>query len=244
MGVVRTQGIVCTVRGHGEHGGIVRIFTPEHGLMAGYVRGAKSRTKRPILMPANIVAAEFRSRTAEQLASVECELCESRAPLYAEPLTAAAFQWATLLTAWVLPEEQAYPKLYDAFSALLDAVASAPSARGWTAALISYELLLLSQMGFGLDLQRCAVTGSTRDLSYVSPKSARAVSSAAALGREALLLPLPPFLVQSHAPDWPDLFDGLRLTGHFIARQFFPDRRGDALAARHLLVDRMKRTVA
>lgn len=244
MGVVRTTGIVCTVKGHGEHGGIVRIFTPEHGLMAGYVRGAKSRTKRPILMPANIVSAEFRSRTSEQLASVECELCESRAPLYAEPLTAAAFQWITLLTARVLPEEQAYPRLYGAFAALLDAIASAPSARGWTKGLVRYELLLLAEMGFGLDLQTCVVTGSTDDLRYVSPKSGRAVSVAAAQGREPVLLPLPPFLRRKEVPDWPDLFDGLRLTGHFLEQHFFDHYRKDALVARHMLIDRMERTVA
>ena len=220
MGIIRTDGIICTVRSHGEHGGIVRIFTPDHGLMAGYVRGAKSRAKRPILMPANIVSAVFRSRTAEQLAGVECELRESRAPLYDEPLAAAAFQWGTLLTASVLPEEQAYPQIYSAFSALLDAVAAAPSARGWAAGLVRYELLLLSHMGFGLDLRTCVVTETAGDLRYVSPKSGRAVSGAGAQGRETLLFPLPSFLIAPDTPDWPDLFDGLRLTGHFYRAAF------------------------
>jgi len=90
MTVIRTDGIICTKRDHGEHGCVVRLFTPDNGLMVGYVQGAKSGNKRPVLMPANMVSAEFRSRTAEQLASVKLEMTESRAPYYGEPLSAAA----------------------------------------------------------------------------------------------------------------------------------------------------------
>ncbi len=235
---------MCTTRDHGEHGCVVRLFTPSNGLIAGYVQGAKSRTRRPILMPANIVAAEFRRRNDDQLASLSLELVESRAPYYDQPLSAAAYQWMTLLTARVLPEEQAYPSLYSAFSAVLDAVAGAPSARGWAAALVRYELLLLAQMGFGLDLQHCVVTGRAEDLAYVSPKSGGAVSIYAAQGREHLLLLLPAFLKGGAAPDWEQIFDALKLTGHFIERHFFDGLRADAYLSRHMLVDRMKRTVA
>ncbi len=244
VSVIRTEGIVCTTRDHGEHGCVVRVFTPENGLMTGYVRGAKSRTKRPILMPANIVSAEFRRRNEEQLASLEMELIESRAPYYNEPLSASAYQWMTLLTSWALPEEQAYPALYTAFSAVLDAIAGAPSARGWAVALVKYELLLLGEMGFGLDLQKCVATGVLDDLRYVSPKSGGAVSIHAAQGREHLLLALPDFLKGGNAPDWERIFEGLNLTGHFIERQFFDGRRSDAYIARQMLVDRMKRAVA
>lgn len=244
MPLLRTEGIVCTARDHAEHGSVVRIFTPDHGLVTGYVRGAKSRTKRPILMPANIVSAELRRRNQEQLASLELELVESRAPYYNEPLSAASYQWITLLTSWALPEEQPYPRLYNAFSAVLDAIAGAPSARGWAVALVRYELLLLSEMGFGLDLQKCVATGALDDLDYVSPKSGGAVSRYAAQGREHLLLKLPDFLKGSTSPEWEQIFDGLALTGHFIEHQFFDGRRADAYVSRQMLVDRMKRAVA
>ncbi|WP_164114443.1 DNA repair protein RecO [Sphingorhabdus sp. Alg239-R122] len=244
MTVIRTDGIICTTRDHGEHGCVVRLFTPDNGLMAGYARGAKSRTKRPVLMPANLVSAEFRSRTADQLASVEMELRESRAPYYEEPLAAAAFGWATLLTATVLPEEQAYARLYSAFSALLDAIASAPSARGWSAALVRYELLLLAEMGFGLDLHQCVASGAEEELIYVSPKSGGAVSRYSAQGREHLLLPLPDFLLSGDTPGWDQIFDGLKLTGHFIERHFFDGYRADSYMARQMLLDRLKRAVA
>ena len=114
--------IVCAVRLHGEHGVIARLMTAQAGLLAGYVRGGRSRRVRPVLIPGNIVAAEFRARTEEQLASLTVELAHSRAPLMREPLAAAAIDWATVLTAAALPEGQPYPALYDALDAVLSAV--------------------------------------------------------------------------------------------------------------------------
>lgn len=148
---IESQAIVCAVRTHGEHGAIVRALTPDDGLQPGFVRGGRSRRLRPILLPGNLVEAEYRARTDEQLAALTVELVRSRAPLFAEPLAAAAIDWTTALTASALPEGQAYPRLFAALSGFLDAVEAAPSARGWAAALVRLELLLLAELGFGLD---------------------------------------------------------------------------------------------
>ncbi|PZU62741.1 MULTISPECIES: DNA repair protein RecO [Sphingobium] len=244
MPVLITSGIVCALRAHGEHGAVARLLTPDHGLVAGYVRGGRSRALRPVLLPGNAVKAEFRARTEDQLASLTVELEHSRAPLLGEPLPAAAIDWACALTAAALPEGTPYPTLYEALDGVLGAVEAAPAARGWAAALVRYELLLLAELGFGLDLSRCAATGTADDLAFVSPRSAAAVSRAGAEGYEARLLPLPPFLLQGGAGDWPQIMDGLRLTGFFLERSVLTERRADVLAARERLVDRLKRAVA
>jgi DNA repair protein RecO (recombination protein O) len=148
---LETQAIVCAVRPHGEHGAIARLLTPADGLQPGYVRGGRSRRLRPVLLPGNLVQAEYRARTDEQLAQLSVELAHSRAPMLAEPLPAAAIDWGCALTAAALPEGQAYPRLYDAFDGVLTAIEAAPSAKGWAAALVRYELLILRELGFGLD---------------------------------------------------------------------------------------------
>lgn len=199
---------------------------------------------RPVLLPGNQVQAEFRARTEEQLAGLTVELAHSRAPLLAEPLPAAAIDWNCALTAAALPEGNPYPVLYPALDGVLAAVEAAPAARGWAAALVRYELLLLGELGFGLDLSACVATGGTDDLAFVSPKSAAAVSREAARGHEARLLPLPPFLLAGGTAEWGDVMDGLRLTGHFLARHVLADRRASVLAARERLVERLKRAVA
>src|SRR3546814_891239 len=134
-----TPAIICAVRHHGEHGVIARLMTPDNGLMAGYVRGGRSTRLRPVLMPSNLVQAEFRARTGEQLASLTVELEHSRGPLFGEPLPAAAIVWSCALTAAALPEEQAYPLLYETLDGLLSAIEAAPAARGWAVALVRYE---------------------------------------------------------------------------------------------------------
>jgi DNA repair protein RecO (recombination protein O) len=147
---LETEAIVVAVRPHGEHGAIVRALTPDAGVQAGYVRGGRSRRLRPVLMPGNLVHAEYRARTEEQLAHLGVELVHSRAFLLSEPLAAAAIEWACALTAAALPEAQPYPRLFEGLGGLLDAVEAAPSARGWAAALVRYELLVLGETGFGL----------------------------------------------------------------------------------------------
>src|ERR1700741_3045166 len=101
---IEAEAIICSVRAHGEHGAIVRAMTEQDGLLSGYVRGGHSRRLRPILFPSNVVRAEFRARTEEQLAGLPVEPVHSRAPLMSEPLAAAALDWTTALTASTLPE--------------------------------------------------------------------------------------------------------------------------------------------
>ncbi len=241
---LRTSAIVVAVRQHGEHGAIVRALTRDDGVQPGYVRGGRSRQLRPVLQPANLIQGEWRARTGEQLASLTAELVHSRAALHGEPLAAGALEWTTALTATALPEAQAYPRVYDALGAMLDAIEAAPSARGWAAALVRYELLLLAELGFGLDLDQCVASGSTDDLAFVSPRSGGAVGRGAAFGYEEKLLRLPVFVRAGGAAEWDEIFDGLRLTGHFLARDILVDRRAETLAARDRLVDRLKRAVA
>lgn len=245
MAVLTAEAIVCAVRAHGEHGAILRALTREAGLVAGYVRGGRSRRVRPILVPGNLVALDLRARTEEQLGGATVELLESRAPLLAEPLAASAIDWAASLTAVTLPENQPYPALYDALSAVLDAIGVAPSARQWAAAFARYELLLLAELGFGLNLDECVVTGSAGDLAFVSPKSGGAVSAGAASGYEDRLFRLPPFLRgQDSDPAMADVLDALTITGHFLDRDVLDGRNRDLLSVRERLVDRLGRAVA
>ena len=241
---LRAEAIVLAVRAHGEHGAVVRALTRANGVQPGYVRGGRSRHLRPILQPANGIAGEWRARTGEQLAALTIEPAHSRAALHGEPLAAAALAWVTALTATALPEGQPYPRLFDALGAVLDAIEAAPSARGWASVLARYELLLLAELGFGLDLTACVVTGGIADLDFVSPRSGGAVSRGAAHGYEARLLPLPAFLAAGGAADWTDIFAGLAITGHFIARDLLVDRRAEPLVARERLVAMLKRAVA
>ena len=238
---IETAAIVCALRNHGEHGAIVRLMTPQEGLQAAYVRGARGRRMRPILMPGNAVQAQLSARTDTQLPQATVELVHSRGPLLSEPLPAAAIEWSCVLTATALPEGQAYPNLYSALQGLLDAIEAAPSASGWGAALVRFELLLRAELGFGLDLERCAVTGGNDNLVAVSPKSGRAVSAAEAEPYSGSLLPLPRFVREGGTADWREIAEGLDLTGHFLMRDVLTDRSAPLADARMRLVDRLRR---
>ncbi len=239
---IDSPAIVLTLLTHGEHGVIARLLTPADGMIPGYVRGGRSRRLRPVLMPGNIVQASFRARSEAQLAQLGVELLVSRAPLMLDRLPAAAVDWATTLTAALLPEGQPYPAIHGGLDGLLSAIEAAPAARGWGAALVRYEALLLAELGFGLDLGHCAATGATTDLAFVSPKSATAVSREAGLPYADRLLPLPGFLIEgTQTAGWADIAAGLRLTGHFLARDLLAGRHGAILATRSRLVDRIER---
>jgi DNA repair protein RecO (recombination protein O) len=148
---IAAPAIVVSVKAHSEHGAIVRALTAEHGLLAGYIRGGRSRAMRPVLLAGNLIIGEFRSRSETQLASLTVELTESRATLLAEPLQAAAIEWVTALAAVTLPEGHPYPRVYAALDGMLVAIESAASARGWSAALARYEALILAELGYGSD---------------------------------------------------------------------------------------------
>lgn len=236
-----TPAIVVALRPHGEHGAVVHLMTPEHGLQACYVRGARGRRLRPVLLPGNQVEATLSARTETQLAQGSAELVQSRGPLLQEPLPAAAIDWACALTATVLPEAQPYPNIYQALDGLLSAIEAAPSASGWGAALVRYELLLLAELGFGLDLERCAVSGSNDNLVAVSPRSGRAVSAAEAEPYAGKLLPLPRFVIEGGTASWPEILDGLGLSGHFLLRDLVTDRSAPVAEARTRLLGRLRR---
>jgi len=141
--------ILVASRAHGETASIARLLTEEFGLVAGYVAGGRGRQLRPVMIPGNKVALELRAKSASQLPFARIELEESRGPWMTEPLPAAAITWASALTASTLPERNPYPSLFQALDALLSAVCHAPSARGWLAAMVAYETMLLRELGYG-----------------------------------------------------------------------------------------------
>lgn len=236
-----TAAIILALRSHGEHGAVVRMMTPDRGLVAAYVRGARGRRMRPVVMAGNLVEVRLSARTDAQLAQAEVELVHSRGPLLSEPLPAAAIEWASVLTATALPESQPFPQLYAALGGLLDAIEAAPSASGWGTALVRFELLMLAELGFGLDLERCAVSGATEDLAAISPRSGRAVSAAEAEPYAGRLLPLPAFMRAGGQASWDDIAQGLAITGHFLARDVIDDRSRPIGDARARLVERLGR---
>src|SRR5687768_17784564 len=146
---LRAPAILLAARPHGETAVVARVLTEEFGVIAGYVAGGRGRRLRPVVIPGNRVELQLSARSDSQLPFAKLELLESRGPWLGEPLAAAAIAWAAALTATALPERQAYPTLYQGLAGLLDAICHAPSARGWTAALVGYEALLLRELGYG-----------------------------------------------------------------------------------------------
>ncbi len=235
------SALVLSVRPHGETGSIAATLTQDSGLLTGFVPGGRSRQTRPVLMPGNTVLARYRARTDTQLPSLTVELITSRAPLWSEPLAAAGMEWVTALTAFALGEGQPDAALWSALDGTLEAMAQAPTARGWVPSIVRYELILLARLGYGLALDRCAETGVTSDLTWVSPRTGRAVSRQVGAGWADRLLPLPAFLSTRTVPNWRDIADGLALSGHFL-RKHLPDSRGrDLYAARDRLVAQVVR---
>jgi len=148
---ISATAIICSVRSHGETGAIVRAFSADDGLLAGYVQGARGRNLRPVLIPGNVIKGEWRVRTPGQLASLVAEPLHSRAHLLSEPLAIAAIDWVTALTAATLPEAHPYPRLHSAMDGLLTAIELAPAARIWAGAVAQYETLLLAELGYAQD---------------------------------------------------------------------------------------------
>lgn len=148
---ISASAIICAVRNHGETGAIVRGFTADYGMIAGYVAGARGRQLRPVLIPGNVITGEWRTRIAGQLARLTPELEHSRAHLLSEPLAIAAIDWVTALTAATLAEGIPYPRVHSAADGLLSAIELAPAARVWAGAVAQYETLLLAELGYAED---------------------------------------------------------------------------------------------
>ncbi|WP_127113273.1 DNA repair protein RecO [Shimia sediminis] len=215
----RDQGIVLSTRKHGETSVILEVFTPEHGRHAGVVRGGISRKMTPILQPGGQVDVTWRARLEEHIGSFAVEPVRSRALALSDRFALAGLNAVTALLGFALPEREAHPALYQRSEQLLDLLGQNEI---WPLAYLRWELALLEELGFGLDLTSCAVTGGQDGLIYVSPRSGRAVSEAGAGDWADRLLPLPPCLKgQGEAPD-DEVFLALKTTGYFMENRLAP----------------------
>ncbi|MFQ5984823.1 MAG: DNA repair protein RecO [Alphaproteobacteria bacterium] len=234
------EAIVLGARKHGETSAIVTLLTREHGRHAGLVRGGAGRRARGVYQPGNQVAARWRARLSEHLGTFTSELVRARAHLLlGDPLRLAALTSACAVAEVAVPERHPYPKLYEGLLALLDALQG--DGESWGEAYVRWELGLLEELGYGLDLTRCAATGARTGLAYVSPSSGRAVSHAAGAPYRDKLLPLPRFLVGEGRGGARELAQGLTLTGHFFARHVFAAQGRGLPAARTRFIDRLSR---
>lgn len=219
----RDEGVILSARRHGETNAIAEILTAGRGRCLGLVRGGRSRQHRPVLQPGNIVMVHWRARLEDHLGIYLLEpIALNAGSILDDPFKLAGLSTLTAL-AQALPEREPHPRIYEALRLVIDAIHDDTV---WPALMVRWEFGLLDDMGFGLDLSRCAATGGRDDLCYVSPKSGRAVSRAAGEAYRHRLLALPPFLLGSHAgpPSRRDVAEGLRLTGHFLDRHIFEAR--------------------
>jgi DNA repair protein RecO (recombination protein O) len=238
----RDAGFVVAVRRHGESALIVELLTQTHGRHLGLVRGGQSPKLRAILQPGNEVAAAWRGRLSEHLGSVGCELVRAHAARFIDsPDRLSALAAAAALIAATLPEREPHEDIFSSFAALLDAL---DSAHEWPSRYVGWECNLLAALGFGLDLTRCAVTGATDDLAYVSPRTGRAVSREAGRPYHGKLLELPEFLWRNVPAGRDQIGAGLRLTEHFLLHYVLLPQGRILPAARSRLVERLRRTSA
>jgi DNA repair protein RecO (recombination protein O) len=219
----RDEGILISSRRHGESSAIIEAFTSAHGRHAGVVRGGAGRRMTPILQPGAILSLDWSARLEEHLGAFRVDPIRSNtAHLLADATALAALGSITSLISAALPEREAHPALY---ARTLDLVDALGRALDWPARYALWEMALLAEIGFGLDLSRCAATGTTNDLIYVSPKSGCAVSRAGGAPWADRLLPLPAFLrdAAGAAPASPEqITQALRLTGNFLEARLAP----------------------
>lgn len=228
------DAFLLSVRRHGESAAIAGLLTRSHGRTHGLVRGGFGKAARGVLQPGNRVAATWTARLEDQLGHLACDLVTAHAAMVLEDAgRLAALASACALTEATVPEREPLPGLFAACEALLTGL----PAEGWAGLYVRWELALLDELGYGLDLSRCAATGTTADLVYVSPKSGGAVSAAAGAPYRAKLLPLPGFLLAGTAATAAEAADGLRLTGYFLQRHALEGR--DLPAARARLRERL-----
>ncbi|HSO48083.1 MAG TPA: DNA repair protein RecO [Rhizobiaceae bacterium] len=221
----RDEAIILGVRRHGEGSVILEIMTPTRGRHMGLVRGGRSSRMRALLQPGNSVDVTWRARLDEHLGNFAIEADRLRAAMLME--TPLALNGLQLLAAHMrlLPERDPHASLYRAALVILDNLHEPEIA---ARLLIRFELAILDELGFGLDLSRCAATGQTQDLAYVSPKTGRAVSREAGAPWAAKLLEMPAFLAPVAPTDQPPLDvqvrAGFSVSGHFLARHVWEPR--------------------
>lgn len=235
----RDEGALIAVRRHGESAAIIEVFTARHGRHAGVVRGGASRRIAPVLQPGAQLDVNWRARLDDHIGAFTVEPIRSRSGVLGDRLGLAGLNAICAMLRVVLPERAPHPHLWQVSMALLDALETAPD---WPAAYLRWEMLLLEESGFGMDLTRCAVTGSREDLAYVSPKTGRAVGREAAGEWAGRLFPLPAVLLGQGPADAAEIGDGLAITGHFLARELEPVLHGRGLPeARARLLDLLAR---
>lgn len=210
--------IVLAARPFGEADALATILTRDHGATRGLTRGGQSRRQTPIWQPGNLVTTRYAARLPDQLGTLTAELVHPGAALALDdPLALAILAAACAVAEGALPEREPHPRIFDGLVHLIAHVAEP----GAIPTLVRWELTLLSELGYGLDLTSCAVTGRTDTLTHVSPRTGRAVSAEAATPWLPRLLPLPAFLSTGDPATPPDCAAGLRLTAHFLARDAF-----------------------
>ena len=233
------EALVLAARPHGESSAIVDVFTRDYGRFGGLVRGGNSRKQRPILQPGNMVVATWRARLSEHLGSMTVDAGRAHAAeAMSDPLLLAGLSSLCALLQ-VTAERQAYPRLYDTVQVVLGGF-DKPDI--WLPILARFELALLEETGFGLDLSCCAATGETEDLAYVSPRSGRAVSRAAAQPYLDKMFVLPQFLLDPSAQaEMPDMLRAFELSGHFLERRVYLPNNFKMPPARRRLMDMLAR---
>ena len=226
--------VVLSARAHGEGSAIVQLLTREHGRHAGLLRGASTARRRGGLEPGSEVEATWQARLADHLGTLTIEPVRTHAALWLDdPARLAGLGAACAVAEAVLFEREPHPATFEGLLALLDGLGGPM----WAAAYVGWELGLLADLGYGLDLSRCAVSGATSGLAFVSPRTGRAVAAAAAGSWADRLLPLPGFLVGGGGPDDAAIRAGLDLTGYFLLHHVL-EPAGRALpGARQRLLD-------
>jgi len=229
------EGIVLSVRPHGETAAVAELFTRAHGRHLGLVHGGRSRLKRPLLQPGNLLTAKWRARISEQLGNFEIEMKEPyAAQVFDSRLGLSGLECLTTL-ARLLPERDPHPNLFEVTLFVLGYLQDDDI---WPALYARWELALLEDLGFGLDLAACAVTGATEELAYVSPRTGRAVSKVAAAPYQDKLLALPALFTRAgiKGANRVEVGDALKLTGHFLTRDVLAPRGLTLPDARRLIV--------
>jgi DNA repair protein RecO (recombination protein O) len=235
-------GFVVASRRHGESAAIVELLTREHGRHLGLVRGGQSPKIRAVLQPGNAVAAVWRGRLFEHLGFLSCELARAHAArLIDDPGRLAALAAAAALISATLPEREPHADMFAAFADLLDAL---DSAGDWAQHYVRWECGLLAARGFCPSPSRCALTGASADLAYVSPRTGRAASREAGRPYHDKLLQLPEFLWRDSAADATQIVAGLRLTEHFLVDHVLSPQGRSLPLARARLADRWRQQTA
>jgi DNA repair protein RecO (recombination protein O) len=228
------DGIVLSVRGYGESGVILEALTREHGRHLGLVHGGASRKVKAALQPGNSLHLTWRGRLSEHLGSYDTEPLRLRAGTMLEQRESlAGLNAFAAVASAALPEREPHGSIFEAAELLLEAMAEEDFAH-WGPLYVRWEAGLLDELGFGLDLSRCAATGGTEDLIYVSPRSGHAVSRAAGAPYRDRLLALPSFLLgsQNASPSADEIGAGLRLTAHFLLERVLEPHNKALPAAR------------